>query len=594
MAIPIQPESSMPVRLRCAALLLPGALLCAADPVPAVSFVMPDASRTARTLADGGGGRLAALPAVADLRRHLEGGPSGAAWSGLGRLGTSVRGELRVGPVTGGVPAIELLLAMMLAPGRDPAPLPGLRSERQGAWLLAGRMDGDLSIPERLPIEAAQKPVDVAIRCETEAAAPVLGAWAALPAAAGCRTMQLIAGLVPGGTREELTLAGDLPLRAVDLAVLAGMPADAVAVVAIGSQGQALAGRAERMVAAAGVMPAVVEAACGVPLAELAGDLDGSIGFALLADGFALNLPAAPMLDALLAHLIRAECFDRADEVIAESRTHAVSLAGIARVPVHLRRTETRWLLGSSSAVIDGMAGEQPTPFPAERLGAVPEGAVLVAAWHGSGLAAWTAGVIPPASAGARLQAVLRAVAPHLPDGALAGVPVAGGVQCAVRNGPGLIALDALALAEAGIPALVEAWRAAGRVEAEARMRAVIARATAFAKEQSGHWPRDLADLRSWAREMADDQFAAPGRPGIGMPWCYVPPVVGADADQPILVQDPACNDGDGSLVGYRDGRLEMRPGRALWQEARRLAELARSEQRGIERADWTLLPKTF
>ena len=142
-------------------------------------------------------------------------------------------------------------------------------------------------------------------------------------------------------------------------------------------------------------------------------------------------------------------------------------------------------------------------------------------------------------------------------------------------------------------PVLTRAYHQAARAETGQRMTRIAERALAFCKAMNNHWPRDIADLRAWARDLPNEAFISAGHPELVKPFCYVPPAQSI-AEQPVLIQDPAGNDGFGSLVVYANGKLGYVSGTALWLDAQRLVALPKAREAGIDLEDWTALPKTY
>lgn len=231
-----------------------------------------------------------------------------------------------------------------------------------------------------------------------------------------------------------------------------------------------------------------------------------------------------------------------------------------------------------------------------DRFGSPAQDAVVLACWDWGGATPLIAAHVTPADGLGLglLVKIVRELSVRVPSGSLSATSGTNGLQIQARNGPGAVLLAASTIADVGLPVLVRAYREAAQAEALTRMHQIVARAIAFSKEQQGHWPRDLDDLRAWAKDLSNDHFVVAGHSSIAMPFCYVPPFQGPADDQPVLVEDPACNFGSGSLVGYGDGRVVMVPGQAMWREALRLAALAQAGQRGIERGEWATLPKVF
>lgn len=110
---------------------------------------------------------------------------------------------------------------------------------------------------------------------------------------------------------------------------------------------------------------------------------------------------------------------------------------------------------------------------------------------------------------------------------------------------------------------------------------------------EAGPFPLDLPSLVAFSDgELVPKVFKDPAHPSIIDPYLYVRPYPNAPSSMPVLVADPACCDGRGSMVAYADGHVDFVEGRALWDEARRLSVLPKATAGGIELADWTTLPR--
>jgi hypothetical protein len=593
-----------PVALLCA--LLPAAAIMGADPPPlALSLTMPDVARSSQAMSDGPGAAVWKEPMTVQWRAQLA-RQSGASplWSDMSGRGKSLRAELRIGPDYGGLAVVEGVAGLMLPPGADPeAPL-GMRVLRSNAWLLFGLDARDLSLPDRTPVESPGRRLDLGLIADLPVCAPLLGAWSRVPVALGAQTLRMVAGIEGAQVVESLEIAGGSPLRAVDTSVLAGMPVAGDVVCAIGIDGKALAAVAAAVMTAFGGDAARTDAwlqeSAGTDLATLCAGLDGTVACSLRAGRswpeVLLNLPASEALDALVAARVQSEHLDLAEQVLADARTEVVPFCSIGPFPLQMRRTATRWMFGTVAERVGQLADEEPTPFPLNRFGELTETTQAVCTWNWSGLAPMLVARVTPGDGPAwnTLAGAVRMLASRLPAGAAVVSRTDEGLHIDARNGLGTFLLAAMAVADNGVPILVRSYHQAAYTQGQVRLRHIVARAVAFSKEQKGHWPRDMEDLRAWAKDLGADAFAAAGHPEIEMPYCYVPPAQGVADDQPVLVQDPACNvDGD-SLVGYADGRVVKWRGPAMWQEAVRLSQLAKTGKRGIERSEWATLPKVF
>ncbi len=276
-----------------------------------------------------------------------------------------------------------------------------------------------------------------------------------------------------------------------------------------------------------------------------------------------------------------------ADALLAQAREHALALpVGGGLLFVHV--AHGRLWLASASRLLDGILAEAPSAPPAED------------GWGGGSCVQirWSDRVArhlsPKEAPTTAWQALRRVVAnAGLPAGSLELRAVADGLEV---SGP--VALTAGAALIAALPTLAPSWladyEAACAARRETAVRQVLARAKLFASSTSGHWPRDIADLRARAADLDAEFFVCAGRPDLVEPFTYVQPMFGAPDEQPVLVQDPAANAGRGSLVGFVDGRVEFRAGLQYWQEARRLVALPAVREQGAAPSEWATMPRLF
>ena len=126
-------------------------------------------------------------------------------------------------------------------------------------------------------------------------------------------------------------------------------------------------------------------------------------------------------------------------------------------------------------------------------------------------------------------------------------------------------------------------------------IRKIALAAMAYENNHDERWPADFAELKQWSNGELDDKlFQCTDHPEILQPFLYIRPSSSAKAVQPVIIQDPACNRGQGSMVCYADGHVSYEMGAlatAMWEEARRLATLPKAKNGGIETNDWTSPP---
>jgi len=119
--------------------------------------------------------------------------------------------------------------------------------------------------------------------------------------------------------------------------------------------------------------------------------------------------------------------------------------------------------------------------------------------------------------------------------------------------------------------------------------REIVLAALVYANEHNDVWPKDLAELRQEDPGLNPNFFQSPGAPTLVNPYCYVRPVPTTISDQPVLVEDPTCEHGTGSIVCYADGHIVYSHDLQLWNQAKRLAALPKATLQGVDRHDWGL-----
>ncbi len=77
------------------------------------------------------------------------------------------------------------------------------------------------------------------------------------------------------------------------------------------------------------------------------------------------------------------------------------------------------------------------------------------------------------------------------------------GLRCQGRWALAWLAPLGIAMAVAA-PALADERLVACNQIASEHMRVILERAGAFAHAHSGHWPRNIEDLRAWAKDLGD------------------------------------------------------------------------------------------
>lgn len=590
--------------MRFTALVL--SILCvgsAAAGDPAVIATVPDAARLAARL------RLAGWTAAMDapaLRAWLKAvDPTSPAWSSLLHGGGQARLRLDWSSPIGGLPAVTGTWAIG-SPGDAPPAAPPLRASADGAWRFAALADRDLTLPDPLIMPDLSGDEDLLLAARLSAfpilAQPgraeiyrgLLGAWR-LDAV---RAVLSLAEAVP----ERVNLPGaKLPIRAVDPAALAGVPGDVRLLLACGLDGAALKPVLAQVLALVGGDPAEAAAwladRCGPEWEGIITSCDGTLVFALVGEvqspGWVIGFPVGAAGGALLERWLTSAHPEPDEAVLTSIRELAATAEGqtipagtIAAMPVFARLDRGRLWLASAPSLLAGFGPDAPA-YAYERHWPDTQGGGLLA-WWDAGMSARAAARLIGDGALARMLTQVPSPAGWLslrqePDGAVLSGRAA--ATCIV---------PAAALAIAGAPAMSTAWRTSGESAARSRMARILDRCLSFRKATGDQWPRDIEDLRAWAKDLTDDDFAAAGRPDIRLPFRYVPAAPGAPVDQPVLVEDPACRDGKGSLVGFADGRIEYRAGPAHWNEARRLQAKPGIREHGVAADDWATRPKTF
>ena len=128
------------------------------------------------------------------------------------------------------------------------------------------------------------------------------------------------------------------------------------------------------------------------------------------------------------------------------------------------------------------------------------------------------------------------------------------------------------------------------REQCEETERALVFGCLANSNKHDGNWPASLDDMIASAppKKFGPNALVSPDAPAIAKPFLYVRPIPLAAATQPLVIEDPQCNQGQGSMVAYCDGHTLWSPGTALWIRAQALAALPESATTGISPQQWT------
>ncbi|MBN8524983.1 MAG: hypothetical protein J0M02_06595 [Planctomycetes bacterium] len=570
---------------------------------PAVIALAPDAARLTARLRTAGWAAAMEAPSLRAWVAAVD--TASPAWSSLLHGGGQARLRLDWGLPVGGLPVLSGTWAIG-SPGQAPPAVLPLRASADGAWRFAALADRDLILPDPLvlPDLSGDEDLLVAVRLSTvplllprgraEACRDLLGAWRLDVV----RAVLSLAEAVP----ERVSLPGaKLPIRAVEPEALAGVTGDVRLLLACGLDGAALQPVLPQLLGLVGGDPAEAAAwladRCGPEWERIVASCNGTVVCALVGEaqspGLLVGLPVGNAGEALLERWLTSAHPEPDEAVLASIREQVTSAASqpipagtIAAMPLFVRLDRGRLWLASAPSLLAGIGPDAPA-YAWERHWPETPGAGLLA-WWDAGMSARAAARLVGDGALARALEQVPS-----PAGWLALRQEADGVVLSGRAAATCV-VPAAALAITGAPAMSATWRAAGESAARTRMARILGRCLSFRKATGDQWPRDIEDLRAWAKDLTDDDFAAAGRPDIRLPFRYVPAAPGAPVDQPVLVEDPACRDGMGSLVGFADGHIEYRAGPAHWNEARRLQGKPGIREHGVAADDWATRPKTF
>jgi hypothetical protein len=318
-----------------------------------------------------------------------------------------------------------------------------------------------------------------------------------------------------------------------------------------------------------------------------------------------IMVPASPELDRLLDTVAT-----KAGMPLAQARGQSVLLPLPAQVPitVQVRRTATHWVVSSDALLLDRLAADTP---PTDGFDAKAKAALALGSPGEAQLLLWqdNAAVARLAQAGVAmvgagrggrrgdqaqvLQEVGRALgaaAPKLEPTVGALVVDGDGATLRGRN----LVMQSLILgvgAGVALPGINQLRVSARRSASGDNERQLILACLVHANGNGGTWPLTLEELtKDFGKDMSEKVFRSPSAPGIAGAYLYVRPDPHAKATQPVIVEDPACNRGRGSMVGYGDGHVEFVRGTAAWDEARRLSQLPKAQDAGIAAEDWAPL----
>jgi hypothetical protein len=593
------------------------ALMAGEASPPAVSISLPDVAHTREQLLTGPYGKMWQQPAVQKLCAAVVALPGAEnAWLGIfDRIG-EVRYELVAkAPKQAGQDAeLTSCLALRLPAGNDPQTTNGT-VRRDGDWWLLGLAGATPALP--VLREPPKSDVSCVIR---------LGAFADLMPADNAATFHKVLAVLgldridlrldtyPGGVRENGLIAGcNLPFKAVDPEALAGFPEHPVSLIAVGIDGQALVKLAHALAAQTGEealqrYDAELHSVLGIGLDPLLAGCDGTAVFAYTpgvpVPGLTLSLPASATIEALFGKLCDVLEPGSGARILAKAKTQVVAfpLPTPTPIPVMMRHLEHRWVISTDKSLIDGLAAGKPAPFPVQKAWKNPDGAVVLASGDTKAQVQTLLECLPMVMMGNRdpevkhwaklIQGAVNAALPHFQPSVLVMHKDPDGLRLEGENALFADMVPLAVLSGAALPAFSQMCERSRRANAGSNMRQIAMSAIGYQNDHEEQWPADFAELKKWSDGKLDDKlFQCPGHPEIKEPFLYVRPSPTAKGIQPVIIQDPACNRGQGSMVVYADGHFSYERGAvatAMWEEAKRLAALPKAKDGGIETRDWT------
>jgi hypothetical protein len=187
--------------------------------------------------------------------------------------------------------------------------------------------------------------------------------------------------------------------------------------------------------------------------------------------------------------------------------------------------------------------------------------------------------------------ACLTTIGPRLPPSTTVLMQDAAGGRFAAANG----------ISQGGVfgIALIACSHAILQMQNDSRMSAsadqenvLISRCRDFANEHNGVFPITLEQVCSEFGQAKSTMLKPPDASPAGRPYLYVRPIANsALPQQPVILEDPAYNDGHGSEIAYADGHIEYQPGTGLWIKGLRLSRLPDAPSSGVSPALWGITP---
>ncbi|MBA3708580.1 MAG: hypothetical protein H0W83_07160, partial [Planctomycetes bacterium] len=535
---------------------------------------MPDLARTRERWKASIYGRIWALPALAGVRTKVSGWSDGVAASyGFDPMSmlidATVWNEQYCVPEEG---ADEGTIGQRYA-----VELPTRATEMWKAITEHGESEGQaISLLEfrcrrygdQLVVAKGCEPIKVAtpkaaVGCDTTAHADIsaviaaLGGAEALPVLKAIRlsTIDYNGTITDDGSKDAVVIPGfRLPFAALDGAALAGLPEQPLLLLAAGIDGLRLdaliTDGAQAIPDSAAALAQADAELAKLKLPKLHDLVVGLSGTAYLAvtsgvpfPAVTIAIPATPQVDASVLALSGARGVDLSH---ARDETVMLPLPNGAPVMVLVRRTATHWVLSSDPMLLDAIAAPDAKPFDLAAhwssvvaQGARPEALV----WQDNrGLAQLALGLMPMMAGTMRrpdqrdllqqVQAGLTAAMPLLRPSITAVIGDAKGTIATMQNG--MLQVGTLGImAGAALPAIAMTRKAANRTRSGNNIRQIIIASLAWANDNEGKFPLDLAELRA-AGGLDDALFHSPSNPRIDNPYCYVRPTPEAGPLQPM------------------------------------------------------------
>ena len=418
------------------------------------------------------------------------------------------------------------------------------------------------------------------------------------------------------GTSEVVRLTDcHPPLMAVDLRELSMLPPDQLMVGACGVDGA----RLERLLKAwSQDFPAL---AARLSAFDQEADKNGYSTWEPLAHGwkgtlwFAIS-PGAPFptvtvgfsgsaeLDAMMIKLAEAGQVN-----LADARKEALVLPTPPKFPflIQVRRTATQWVMSTDQRVMDaiesGTAGgwsianlpkgsapvglfmQDNKAVVRTMLGYLPMLAPLLAQARGDGGdgGSLTKSLISDAAK------IMTALSVHLPASSGFVEQDANGVT--IRGNNVTVAMmPAAVMAGMMLPTIGIVRSMAQRKKSGVNMSQIYGSMIAWSTDE-GSWPPPSFEELAKKQSLPKQLFRSPNNPSVVNPYLFVTPIEDPSSQQPVLLEDPACNKGTGINICFGDAHVQWIKAPAaqrIWQEALRLAALPKAKNGGIELADWS------